>query len=61
MVTVPYSSSDYLKTDDDIIDYLEAAMEDGDSRVLLLALRNAAIAATYRQHKEGRQTSGAQL
>lgn len=61
MVTVPYSSSDYLKTDDDIIDYLEAAMEDGDSRVLLLALRNAEIAAIYREHKESRQTSGAQL
>jgi probable addiction module antidote protein len=44
MATVPYSSSDYLKTDEDIVDYLDAAMEDGDSRVLLLALRNAAIA-----------------
>ncbi|MGB3918950.1 MAG: addiction module antidote protein [Thiothrix litoralis] len=44
MATVPYSSSDYLKTDEDIVDYLDAAMEDGDSRVLLLALRNAVIA-----------------
>ncbi|HPQ94274.1 MAG: putative addiction module antidote protein [Thiothrix sp.] len=44
MTTVPYSSSDYLKTDNDILEYLDAAMEDGDSRVLLLALRNVATA-----------------
>ncbi len=44
MATVPYSSSDYLKTDEDIIEYLNAAIEDGDNRVLLLAMRNVAIA-----------------
>jgi probable addiction module antidote protein len=44
MATVPYSSSDYLKTDEDIIEYLNAAVEDGDNRVLLLAMRNVAIA-----------------
>lgn len=44
MATVPYSSSDYLKTDDDILEYLNAAIEDGDNRVLLLALRNVATA-----------------
>jgi probable addiction module antidote protein len=44
MAAVPYSSSDYLQTDEDINEYLNAAVEDGDSRVLLLALRNAAIA-----------------
>ncbi len=44
MATIPYSSSDYLQTDDDVIEYLNAAMEDGDNHVLLLALRNVAIA-----------------
>lgn len=43
MTTVPYSSSDYLKTDEDIIEYLNAAVEDGDNSVLLLAMRNVAI------------------
>lgn len=40
----PYNSADYLKTPDDIAEYLNAAMEDGDERVLLMALRNAAEA-----------------
>ena len=44
MTTVPYSSSDYLKTDEDIIEYLNAAVEDGDNSVLLLAMRNVAMA-----------------
>lgn len=42
--SVPYDSADYLKTPEDIAAYLEAAMEDEDERVLLLALRNAATA-----------------
>lgn len=44
MGTVPYSSADYLETDEDIMEYLNAAIEDGDNSVLLLALRNVAIA-----------------
>ena len=39
--SVSYRSSDYLKSAQDIADYLNAALEDGDERVLLLALRNA--------------------
>lgn len=39
-----YSSSDYLQSDEDILEYLNAALEDSDPRVLLLALRNVAIA-----------------
>jgi len=39
--SVPYRSADYLKSAEDIADYLNAALEDGDERVLLLALRNA--------------------
>jgi len=39
--SVPYDGADYLKTSEDIALYLEAAMEDEDERVLLLALRNA--------------------
>ena len=44
MAAVPYSSNDYLKTDEDIIEYLNAAIEDGDNGVLLLAMRNVAVA-----------------
>jgi probable addiction module antidote protein len=39
--SVSYRSADYLKSAQDIADYLNAALEDGDERVLLLALRNA--------------------
>jgi probable addiction module antidote protein len=42
--SVPYRSADYLKSAQDIADYLNAALEDGDERVLLLALRNTADA-----------------
>jgi len=42
--SVPYRSADYLTCSEDIADYLNAALEDGDERVLLLALRNAAEA-----------------
>ena len=38
--SVPYRAADYLKTSEDIIEYLNAAMEDGNERVLLMALRN---------------------
>ena len=41
---VPYNPADYLKTPDDIAEYLNAAIEDGDERILLMALRNAAEA-----------------
>jgi probable addiction module antidote protein len=40
----PYNPSDYLKTPEDIAGYLNAALEDGDERLLLIALRNAANA-----------------
>jgi probable addiction module antidote protein len=39
--SVPYRSADYLRSPEDIAEYLNAALEDGDERVLLLALRNA--------------------
>lgn len=38
--SVPYRATDYLGTPEDITEYLNAAMEDGDERVLLMALRN---------------------
>ncbi len=38
--TAPYNSGDYLKTPEERIEYLNAAIEDGDERVLLMALRN---------------------
>lgn len=40
----PYRASDYLRTKKDIVAYLNAALEDGDTAVLLEALRNGAQA-----------------
>jgi len=44
MASVAYKTSDYLATPEDIEAYIEVAMEDGDERVILLALREAADA-----------------
>jgi len=44
MASVAYKTSDYLATPEDIQAYIEVAMEDGDERVILLALREAADA-----------------
>lgn len=44
MGRVTYKASDYLKTPEDIAAYIDAAMEDGDERVILHALRQAATA-----------------
>ncbi len=52
---VPYKPEDYLKTVEDITEYLNAAMEDGEERVLLMALRNVAN-ATGGVAKLSRQT-----
>lgn len=40
--SVPYRAADYLKTDEDRAAYLEAILEDGDSRVLTIGLRDLA-------------------
>lgn len=43
----PYAAvrlADYLQSPGDVASYLNAALEDGDERVLLAALRNAAEA-----------------
>ncbi len=52
---VPYKPEDYLKTAEDITEYLNAAMEDGDDRVLLMALRNV-TSATGGMTKLARKT-----
>jgi probable addiction module antidote protein len=39
-----YKGSDYLKTQKDVVAYLNAALEDGEPAVLLEALRNVAMA-----------------
>ena len=39
-----YDAADYLKSEDDMIAYLEAAMEDGDAAVVATALGNIARA-----------------
>lgn len=44
MSTRVYKTSDYLKTQKDIVAYLNAALEDGETAVLLEALRNVAQA-----------------
>jgi len=44
MKTAAYKGSDYLKTQKDVVAYLNAALEDGEPAVLLEALRNVAMA-----------------
>lgn len=43
--SVPYDTADYLESLEDIAEYLEVAVEDGDERLLLLAIENATRAA----------------
>jgi len=42
--TKPYDSVEYLETTEDMAAYLEAALEDGDPRVIVHALGNIARA-----------------
>jgi probable addiction module antidote protein len=42
--TVPWDAADYLKTDVDVANYLEAAFEDGDPAVVAAALGDVARA-----------------
>jgi probable addiction module antidote protein len=42
MKTAAFKTSDYLKTQKQVVAYLNAALEDGDHTVLLEALRNVA-------------------
>lgn len=51
----PYQPEDYLKTAEDITEYLNAALDDGNEQVLLMALRNVAK-ATGGMSKLSRQT-----
>ena len=44
MKATNYNTSDYLKTQDDIFYYIDAALEDGNKEILLEALRNIAKA-----------------
>lgn len=44
MKSVAFKTADYLKTQKDVVAYLNAALEDGDPAVLLEALRNVAQA-----------------
>ena len=44
MKAITYKSSDYLKTQEDIYYYIDAALEDGNPKVLLEALKNIAKA-----------------
>jgi len=44
MKSVPFKTSDHLKTRKAIVAYLNAALEDGEPSVLLEALRNVAQA-----------------
>ena len=44
MKATNYNTNDYLKTQDDIFYYIDAALEDGNKEVLFEALRNIAKA-----------------
>jgi len=44
VTTTPWNGSDYLNSADGIIAYLEAAFEDGDPKIIALALGNIAKA-----------------
>ncbi len=44
MVSTPFNVEDYLNSSGDIAAYLDAALEDGDERILLPALRDVAKA-----------------
>ena len=44
MKSAPYKAASYLKTQKDVVAYLNAALEDGEPAVLLEALRNVAQA-----------------
>ena len=44
MRSTAFNTSDYLKTQADVVTYLSAALEDGEPAVLLEALRNVAQA-----------------
>ncbi len=44
MKSVPFKTSDHLKTRKNIVAYLNAALEDGEPAVLLEAIRNVAQA-----------------
>jgi probable addiction module antidote protein len=41
--TIPYKTSDYLKTKSDVIGYLNAVLEEDEPMMLLSALRDAAL------------------
>lgn len=42
--SVPFRAADYLRTDADIAGYLEAMLEDGEARIVPVALRTVADA-----------------
>ncbi len=42
--TRPYNATEYLKTDEDIAAYLEAALEDGEPEIVIETLRDIARA-----------------
>lgn len=44
-----YDTADYLKTEDDIADYLDAVMEDGDPALIAAALGDVARARNLSQ------------
>ena len=42
--TIPWDAAEYLKTDDDIANYLEAAFDDGDPALIAAALGDSSRA-----------------
>jgi len=48
-MTRPYESAEYLRTDEDMAAYLDAALEDGDPELMAHAVRTVARARGLRQ------------
>ena len=42
--TIPYDPTDYLKTPEDIAEYINAAVEDGNEQVMLAVMQDVARA-----------------
>ena len=60
--TKPFDAADYLKTEDDMVAYLEAALEEDDPRVVAAALGDIARAKGMTQvARRGRPRPGVAL
>ena len=52
--SVPYDPVDYLTTPEDVAEYINAAIEDGDEQIMLAAMKNVARATMGMSELAGR-------